>query len=75
VKAVDEDLLILSDLELLTCDFYNCVHFLNMFNFSVLFYFLEPFMPTKRIAKIRLFFGLANFFQLLTVNSFKKARF
>jgi len=57
----------LSDLELLACDFYNCVHFLNMFNFNVLFYFSGLFMPTKRIAKIQLFFGLTNIFFIFTL--------
>ena len=28
LKTVDENLLILCDLELLSCDFYDCVHFL-----------------------------------------------
>jgi len=27
LKTIDEDLLILGDLELLTCDFYYCVHY------------------------------------------------
>ena len=27
LKTVDEDLLILGDLELLSCDFYYCVHY------------------------------------------------
>ena len=29
LQTVDENLLILGDLELLACDFYDCVHFLT----------------------------------------------
>ena len=32
LKTVDKDLLILGDLELLSCDFYDCVHFIYLFN-------------------------------------------
>ncbi len=62
LKTVHEDLLIFSDLELLSCDFYNCVHFLNMFSLNDLIYFLGLLLPTKRTAKLQLFFKLTKFF-------------
>lgn len=44
LKTVDKDLLILSDLELLSCDFYDCVHF-NILFISVLQIVLNNFIP------------------------------
>ena len=59
LKAVDEDLLILSYLELLSCDFYDCVHF---------FINLIDYFSTKWSAKVLTFFILTKCFLHFSCN-------